>query len=112
MNKDVKRLWTAALRSGEYKQGQYWLRSEDTYCCLGVLCDLHHKAGLGNWSTDGHYQNEDEVLPDSVMEWAGLSDEKPRAGDHLLTDYNDGYPPRSIEIHSFAEIADLIEQHL
>lgn len=33
--------WVAALRSGQYKQGQRYLRScNDTYCCLGVLLDI------------------------------------------------------------------------
>jgi hypothetical protein len=33
--------WVAALRSGKYKQGRRYLRScNDTYCCLGVLCEI------------------------------------------------------------------------
>lgn len=33
--------WVAALRSGNYQQGQRVLRDENNgYCCLGVLCDL------------------------------------------------------------------------
>lgn len=40
---DDKRVWVAALRSGDYEQGRHILRHqtfEDTpvrYCCLGVL---------------------------------------------------------------------------
>lgn len=43
---DLKAKWVAALRSGEYAQGLYNLRrpgtdgTADTYCCLGVLCEL------------------------------------------------------------------------
>ena len=34
--------WVAALRSGKYKQGRKQLFSpmNDSYCCLGVLCDV------------------------------------------------------------------------
>ena len=32
--------WIQKLKSGEYKQGKYYLRCGDEYCCLGVLCDL------------------------------------------------------------------------
>ena len=42
MNKELKKKWVAALRSGGYQQGRHVLYSEreDTYCCLGVLCDI------------------------------------------------------------------------
>ena len=40
MNDNAKR-WIAALRSGEYAQGKGYLRThDDTFCCLGVLCDV------------------------------------------------------------------------
>ena len=40
MPKALKKKWLAALRSGEYKQGQGLLYNPDneSYCCLGVLC--------------------------------------------------------------------------
>ena len=40
MNKALKAKWIAALRSGDYKQGQNFLAADDTFCCLGVLCDV------------------------------------------------------------------------
>lgn len=46
MKKVVADKWVAALRSGEYDQGIGRLRSHnDTYCRLGVLCDIsqHHE---------------------------------------------------------------------
>lgn len=46
MNDNVK-AWVAALRSGTYTQGQFKLRRLDnTYCCLGVACDLAVQAGV------------------------------------------------------------------
>lgn len=42
--KNVKE-WIAALRSGKYKQGRLRLvDSYDTYCCLGVACNLEPLA--------------------------------------------------------------------
>ena len=38
--------WLVALESGEYKQTRHNLRTDDTFCCLGVACDL---SGLGEW---------------------------------------------------------------
>lgn len=41
MNSGLKAKWIEALRSGEYKQGYGALRDDDdTFCCLGVLCDV------------------------------------------------------------------------
>lgn len=36
----IKQEWVAALRSGKYKQGREKLRTDDNFCCLGVLCDI------------------------------------------------------------------------
>ena len=45
MNKQVKKEWLAALRSGAYKKGHGQLKNkkDNTYCCLGVLCDIYAK---------------------------------------------------------------------
>lgn len=43
MNKELKQKWVEALRSGKYKQGKEALRRcepEESFCCLGVLCDI------------------------------------------------------------------------
>lgn len=42
MNKDIKKKWINALRSGKYKQGSGWLLEDNKYCCLGVLSDILH----------------------------------------------------------------------
>ena len=75
---DLKAKWVAALRSGDYKQGQHYLKTpDDTYCCLGVLCEI---AG---WPTDD--PEGDTTLPpyiphiellgeDTVMRLAGIND--------------------------------------
>ena len=85
--KENRRLWVEALRSGEYKQGRGALcrKTEDTfeYCCLGVACEI---SGLGEFVPrddlpSGPFtfvikegQSQDAALPEPVRDWLGLSD--------------------------------------
>jgi len=40
MNK-LQKKWIKALRSGKYKQGRNYLRTnKNEFCCFGVLCDI------------------------------------------------------------------------
>ena len=55
MNKRIKNKWVKALRSGEYDQTDGTLAEvnldtgKESFCCLGVLCDIHaqEKSGPG-----------------------------------------------------------------
>jgi len=38
--KEFATKWVAALRSNKYEQGNYKLKCENQYCCLGVACDI------------------------------------------------------------------------
>ena len=51
MDKEFVKSWVKALRSGDYKQEFGRLRSEWSYCCLGVACDLDDHV---EWSDDGN----------------------------------------------------------
>lgn len=144
MDKNIKEKWVAALRSGEYKQANGVLRDEwGGFCCLGVLCDLADKEGLPlrvyppepdvDWSAvragdvpepkNGSaaawiYDENEELPPESVVEWAGLPTDNPTVdapedanafignnGKTTLADLNDhGF--------SFSAIADIIEAQL
>ncbi len=88
MNAEIKKSWTAALRSGKYRQGQGRLRSELDgqleHCCLGVLCELHsEQSGTVKFQITPNYPNFGEtvysyldkvsVLPSAVLEWAEVS---------------------------------------
>lgn len=79
MNKKIKRLWVKALKSGEYTQTRHALRKDDSFCCLGVLCDLHSKETGEKWQ-DIKYLYEDAGLPSEVIEWAGLERSNPKVG--------------------------------
>ena len=119
MNPEIKAKWVAALRSGEYKQGKRYLKSGDTYCCLGVLCDIAAQEGLGEWTKpvdDGYKGREGfvtlkdckySVLPIDIIIWANLTgDGNPEIKRHTLTNRNDYMN------EDFNKIADVIEKYL
>lgn len=100
MKKRVLTKWLKALRSGKYKQGRGALcqidkKGNESFCCLGVLCDLYNKEqkrnkkrGLDveNVSAESSlvgtltskpefvrtYGECDGTLPDQVVKWAGF----------------------------------------
>lgn len=116
MNKEIKKEWLEALRSGEYKQGTDQLSNDDgTFCCLGVLCELAVKYGIVE-KDDGAYQNPFDhydrqffALPICVRDWAELGETNPQVQTHIddpsLAALNDSGS-------SFAEIAAIIEEQL
>ena len=60
-----------ALRSGKYSQATSELRVGDSFCCLGVACDLYNPEGWSNkdggWSYRDNRTINTGVLPDSVQ---------------------------------------------
>lgn len=119
MDRNVKKQWTTALRSGKYKQGKGKLRPiEGGFCCLGVLCDLHRKATGGRWNYNSEedeweYMGKSDYLPLAVAKWAGL-DRKLRVsiGKTSLPAMNDGDDYDDVPGKSFAELASIIDKNL
>jgi hypothetical protein len=132
VNPDIKARWLAALRSGQYQQGQKYLKVNDRFCCLGVLCDLAVEDGVAEWGPSGYchseatartdldydlVNNSNTSLPPAVQAWAGLdqadpivtevsSDDFYRFGRFNLSELNDD------EGWDFFQIADVIERQL
>ena len=106
MKPEIKAQWLTALRSGDYQQGQNYLRQGDQYCCLGVLCDLYGKAVGSEWEEcgEGYYMlhRDTAALPPKVQEWAGIPG---RANPLCLTSLNDNGA-------TFEELANIIEEKL
>ena len=132
LSPELKGLWCARLRSGEYKQGALVLRNKsDEYCCLGVLGDIlaeetgYHweKLSAGNYSL---VDNEDESafetagLPERIRQLTGIeplgsfvegttvedhADMKVIDNHRTLSSMNDSGD------YSFRDIADFIEKH-
>lgn len=98
----VKAQWVAALRNGEYTQGSVTLcnRVNNTYCCLGVLADLHNQLDSGGnllACPDAGYL----ILPGMETVVEGLSP----AAQIRLGDLNDAGA-------DFVSIADYIEENV
>ena len=102
MKKRVLTKWLKALRSGKYKQGRGTLcqtdkKGNESFCCLGVLCDLYQKEqkrnkkrGLKVETFSGEvstfsilmpkpasiksYDDCDGTLPSKVIKWAGFQE--------------------------------------
>ncbi len=116
MRKDIGQRWVTLLRSGKFRQARGGLhdRRTDSFCCLGVLCELavadgvilpKHPSPGTNYSA---YVNSTGLLPEAVRDWAGAKDYSPAlAGDAApsLAGLND-------DGVSFDEIADLIEANV
>lgn len=130
------RLWVEALRSRRYPQGQHMLRTpenlkygqkelkfqvtpEDTFCCLGVGCEVAKDNGLpltvevrgGNiYYTYAKHDYSSISFPDAVRDWYGLESDDPIIG------FNDkGEPIRALEANDslnlpFSQIAYLLER--
>lgn len=120
MSADRIRLLIDALRSGDFTQASGRLRVDDSYCCLGVACEVYKETtGDGEWcdnsgDDDSEFvpstgQSDDLTLPETVQEWfgfvtaGGAFEVQDRYGNELaLTDLNDaGF--------TFEQIADVIE---
>ena len=123
MKSDIKELWVKALTDGSYEQGTNALKVDNQFCCLGVLCDLHAKATGNDWKViDGNYfyLDNEELLPEKVMEWAGLNSQCPQVETEDQDLETDDAWYKSIETladlndsgSSFEEIAQLIKEQL
>lgn len=126
MNEAVKKKWLEALRNGEFAQGRGRLRDGDTYCCLGVLCELYRRDNpeYGHWfeREPGRYVfrvphtgYSATLLPAPVKHWAGLDSAVPRVSSTSEGDRMDntvGLDTMNDSGKSFDEIAYRIERDL
>lgn len=126
MKEEIAKLWVEALRSGAYSQAKYALCKEYSdgcaFCCLGVLCELYVREK--NEPDSVHlledldyerisnkpyrqriYYGHTSVLPQEVVQWAGLNSATPSISNVELSSLNDTFSK------SFSEIADSIELH-
>ena len=113
MHLEIAEKWITALRSGDYKQARGMLadRKRETYCCLGVLCEIAIKEGVDvtvsvSSGEAALYDGSEENLPASVSDWAGIDSSIGILDSGIsLVGEND----RGI---SFEEIAAVIEAHV
>lgn len=131
MYEEIAKVWIEALRSGDYLQGKYALKTASNnpcFCCLGVLCDLYqkHHAEEDLLNEDKSYivrnvgemakeyidvctfDNQCELLPSKVQSWAGL---KSTDGTLQINGCNTNLVEKNDTGFSFTELADLIEEN-
>jgi hypothetical protein len=133
MNPEVKELWTEALNSGRYRQGQGNLKARQidstiTHCCLGVLCEVAVEAGIIR--EDEHVTLREDVeafgfveegndypysltLPPAVAMWAGMDQSGSRPGrlsSRVPEDMDTLWKLNDRAGYSFEEIATVIER--
>jgi hypothetical protein len=120
MDENLKKIWTTALRSGEYKQAvgvltrlNYESGEVVGHCCIGVLVEELKKLLPGQIQSDSTssrrnttYYFKDEVmgcgLPDSLLEEVGLTYNQQ---EHLIG-LNDH------DLFDFIRIADWIDDNV
>lgn len=118
MTPKLKAKWLAALRSGNYTQGQGVLNKDNKMCCLGVLCDV---AGYKwkSWDGDPNFKicsaGRLFIEKEKVRIKLGL----PNEIHEVCYSLNDGTIPNDNSKyniphrrHSFKEIADWLEENL
>ena len=103
MTKQERReAWAQALESGEYTQAKGALRRGDSYCALGVGCDVFVKANPGKmpWQdSEGIWRiaGRGLTMPEVIARWFGVS----RTRRQSISDSNDSGVP-------LAEITPLV----
>ncbi|SRR6266851_10054158 len=103
MNADLKAKWVAALQSGKYLKGRYYLKdSQGRYCCLGVLCEI-----LGKPAQNG--SNIDSQTLESVL-YAPVRQVLDEGNVNTLASLNDNGLRSSLD--TFEEVIEYIEASL
>jgi len=113
MNPEIKADWGEWLLANAHRQGKRMLRragaapdgSEDTFCCLGGLCELGMLAGIVRRELiPGHnryrYTSVTDAtdfsmatLPRAIVEWAELPNDDPCVRVGTLAGMNDNETP-------------------
>lgn len=112
MKKEIAELWIKELKSGNWEQTKETLKDKNGYCCLGVLCEIAAKQGICGRRNELDYYTFDgveDVLPKSVLEWAGMKSDNgsfDEGDEHSLIHLNDK------ERYDFFQIAEVIESNL
>jgi hypothetical protein len=98
LEKEEKNKWTAALRSGKYKQTKGTLKDHVGYCCIGVYAEANNIP----ISEDGDHMivNYSKKMYDPLVD---------KIGDDNI---NKLWQMNDNRDNSFEEIADWIDQNL
>ena len=115
LSKKWKDKWVKALRSGKYKKGKGALRARDnTFCCLGVLCDIKGRKWRQQDKNDNYYVLTKYGTKDATGMRDGNSSLDGIGGTNInkLIQLNDSGHFGSERAYSFKQIANWIEKNL
>jgi hypothetical protein len=99
--------WIAALRSGEYPQGQLTLQSNEGYCCLGVACKVLIPEDELITDADGKLYGPFPYSQPAAPQWLKeINDDYGRTRMNTLSELNDSKEYQK----SFKEIANILEE--
>lgn len=107
----AQKKWVAALRSGEYKQGNARLQTGDKFCCLGVACKVAEQNGVEVDTDYNVLRGATLLFQPATIKWLGL---KSRAGEPDSRHKEKGFGSLVALNDSgktFEEIADTLENN-
>ena len=106
MDKNIKKDWVNALRSGRYEQGRGSLCNDHRFCCLGVLYEVLIK--------EGHFSIERTCRGTLVMYDGNISYPYNLINCNIIreSDVDKLVIMNDSKGFSFKEIADWIEENL
>ncbi len=120
-DQELKAKWVAELRSGKWQQGRDELKTTErwdadrgivvdleapNYCCLGVLREISGGAILENPDGSETLDPETSGLNETTQEQLAARNDGGRYWISANQDY------KRFDPHTFAEIADWIEENL
>lgn len=110
MDKEIKKKWVEALRSGKYEQGRMHLRTvKNKFCCLGVLCDIHDNT---QWKSFEKTNSAHSSYPYTYSGYTGVLSYDLLKKFKLKNDQHNKLIDMNDDGKTFAEIADYIEENL
>ena len=126
MKTEIKEKWLTALRSGNYKQTKGTLRKNNSFCCLGVLCDIVKDdiveddvvfnnvpvewKDLNLITANNIYEilGESDVLPPRVVIYCGLDDDNPSFElNEIIINYLKNIHNNDVDINRKGNLAEL-----
>lgn len=113
MKPKIKTAWIKALRSGGYEQTTNRLRTNNSFCCLGVLCNLHamaHPKVAIKETNPNEYLRTVTGLPNAVMEWSGVDTYLGNYKEYSLNEFST-LADDNDSGKTFNEIADIIDKN-
>lgn len=113
----IQTKWLEALESGNYQQGNGYLKRNGRYCCLGVLCEIAglkesiEEGGATCFSAD-ELSSSSTYVPEAVVPAFGLRNPAGALHNEVAVEFNSALGTlASLNDHtslSFAELAAYI----